>query len=100
MNLARQRLQKLGLVALAALLLVGSAGVQRDLNRMRGDLGLTRVEPLKNAPPMLVFTTVVLGGFRGLIANALWVRAAEPCSPIVGPNIGHSFFSSCPHTRL
>ena len=77
MNPTRQRLQKLGLVALAILLLVGSAFVQRDLNRARGELGLTRVEPLKNAPPMLVFTTVVLGGFRGLIANALWVRAME-----------------------
>lgn len=29
------------------------------------------------APPVLVFTTVALGGFRGLIANALWVRAME-----------------------
>lgn len=77
MNPIRQRLQKFGLIALALLLLVGSAVVQRDLNRVRGALGLTRVEPLKNAPPVLVFTTVVLGGFRGLIANALWVRAIE-----------------------
>lgn len=77
MSPTRNRLQKLALFALAALLLVASALVQRDLNRARRDLGLTRVEPLKNAPPVLVFTTVVLGGFRGLIANALWVRAIE-----------------------
>jgi hypothetical protein len=38
---------------------------------------LTRVEPLENAPPMLAFTTVALGSFRGLIANALWIRANE-----------------------
>ena len=73
----KNRLQKLALLALAVVLLVASSFSQRGLNRMRADLGLTRVEPLENAPPMLVFTTVVLGGFRGLIANALWVRAME-----------------------
>lgn len=77
MSPLRNRLQKLALLALAGVLLVTSAFVQRDLNRQRAALGLTRVEPLKNAPPVLVFTTVVLGGFRGLIANALWVRAIE-----------------------
>lgn len=44
---------------------------------MRENLGLTRTEPLENAPPVLVFTTVLLGGFRGLIANALWVRLMD-----------------------
>ena len=34
-------------------------------------------QPLENAPPMLAFTTVALGGFRGLISNALWMRANE-----------------------
>ena len=38
---------------------------------------MTRVEPLENAPPVLAFTTVALGGFRGLIANALWIRAND-----------------------
>jgi hypothetical protein len=65
------------LVFLALVLLTGSALVQRSMNGSRADLGLTRTEPLKNAPPLLVFSTVVLGGFRGLIANALWVRAME-----------------------
>src|SRR5438034_7742656 len=41
-------------------------------------MGITRGEPLGNtAPPVLVFTTVALGGFRGLIANALWIRAVD-----------------------
>src|SRR5213078_3791789 len=35
------------------------------------------VAPLDNAPPVLAFTTVALGGFRGLIVNALWIRASE-----------------------
>jgi len=71
------RLKKITLLALAGLLLVGASQVQRELNRDRDRLGLTRVQPLENAPPVLAFTTVALGGFRGLIANALWIRATE-----------------------
>ncbi|MCB1126608.1 MAG: hypothetical protein KDM81_08950, partial [Verrucomicrobiae bacterium] len=72
---SRFRKGLLGLLVLA--LMTGSAFVQRSMNRARADLGLTRSEPLENAPPLLVFSTVVLGGFRGLIANALWIRAME-----------------------
>ena len=55
--------KKILLLALAAVLLVGVAPIQRSLNRDRRDLGLTLVEPLENAPPVLAFTTVALGGF-------------------------------------
>src|SRR5215208_6339400 len=65
------------LLGLAILLLAAGAGLQRNLNRQRGALGLTRLEPLENAPPVLAFTTVALGSFRGLIANALWIRAND-----------------------
>jgi hypothetical protein len=71
------RWTKIGLVALAAALLVGVSVVQESLNGDRDRLGLTRVEPLENAPPVLAFTTVALGGFRGLISNALWMRATD-----------------------
>jgi hypothetical protein len=71
------RFKKSILLALAAGLLVGVAPIQRALNRDRKELGLTRLEPLDNAPPIIAFTTVALGGFRGLIANALWIRASE-----------------------
>ena len=71
------RLRKFILLGLAAVLLIGSTLMQRVLNRDRDALGLTRVTPLENAPPLLAFTTVALGGFRGLIANALWIRATE-----------------------
>ncbi|MCU0785175.1 MAG: hypothetical protein MUF81_14230 [Verrucomicrobia bacterium] len=71
------RLKKILLLLLAAGLLAGVSQVQKALNRDRERLGLTRVEPLKNAPPVLAFTTVALGGFRGLVANALWIRANE-----------------------
>jgi hypothetical protein len=62
------------LLALAALLFFGVFQVQRAINMDRERLGLTKVAPLENAPPVLAFTTVALGGFRGLIANALWIR--------------------------
>jgi len=71
------RLKKTTLFLLAAALLFGVARVQSSLNRERDQLGLTRVTPLENAPPVLAFTTVALGGFRGLISNALWVRASD-----------------------
>jgi hypothetical protein len=71
------KLKKVLLVLLAAVLLVGVSQMQRAMNRDRERLGITRVEPLKNAPPVLAFTTVALGGFRGLISNALWMRATD-----------------------
>ena len=71
------RLKKILLLLLAAGLLFGSSRVQTALNRERDELGLTRVQPLENAPPVLAFTTVALGGFRGLIVNALWIRASD-----------------------
>jgi len=74
----RDRLYRISLVAAMALLLVLASTTQRGLNRQRVALGVTRGEALgKTAPPVLVFTTVALGGFRGLIANALWVRAMD-----------------------
>src|ERR1035437_3042904 len=64
-------------LALIGALLTSAGLLQQSLNRDRDELGLTRVEPLENAPPVLAFTTVALGGFRGLIANALWIRASD-----------------------
>src|SRR3989442_12014232 len=71
------RLKKSCLLLLAVLLLLGVSRVQSSLNRDRESLGLTRIQPLENAPPVLAFTTVALGGFRGLISNALWIRASD-----------------------
>jgi hypothetical protein len=71
------RLKKFLLLLLSLSLLIGTSFVQKALNGERDRLGLTRVTPLENAPPVLAFTTVALGGFRGLISNALWIRASE-----------------------
>ncbi len=71
------RLKRSLLSLLAGALLVEVFFVQESLNHDRDRLELTRVEPLENAPPVLAFTTVALGGFRGLISNLLWMRATE-----------------------
>ena len=71
------RLKKFLLSLLALALLLGVSQVQKSLNRDRDRLELTRVQPLDNAPPVLAFTTMALGGFRGLISNALWIRATD-----------------------
>jgi hypothetical protein len=65
------------MIGLIGLGLIGASITQQGLNRDREVLGLTRATPLENAPPVLAFTTVALGGFRGLIANALWIRMDE-----------------------
>ncbi len=71
------RAKKILLLLLTVGLLFGSGRMQMALNRDREQLGLTRLSALENAPPVLAFTTVALGGFRGLIANALWIRAND-----------------------
>jgi len=71
------RLKKIVLVILAAVLITGAGTLQKSLNHDRDTLGLTHVEGLTNAPPILAFTTVALGGFRGLISNMLWTRASQ-----------------------
>src|ERR1700734_637208 len=70
----RTRFYKPALLGLAAILFCVVGQMQQRLNVDRKALGLTRMDPLVNAPPVLAFTTVALGGFRGLIANALWLR--------------------------
>ncbi|HXR08686.1 MAG TPA: hypothetical protein VN765_15220 [Candidatus Acidoferrum sp.] len=73
----RARFYKAALLGLAALLFWGSSQMQARLNADRTKYGFTRLPALSNAPPLLAFTTVALGGFRGLISNALWIRATE-----------------------
>ena len=51
--------------------------VQERLNTQRGELSNAYLEPLQNAPPMLVLTTQALSGFRGIISSYLWLRANE-----------------------
>lgn len=71
------RIFKPAMVALAAILFGLVGFVQQGMNVDRKAMGLTKMDPLENAPPVLAFTTVALGSFRGLIANALWIRLSD-----------------------
>jgi len=63
------------LLAVALLWVAGSR--QEDLLIARQRYHLDHAEPLENAPPLLVFTTVALGGFSGVLSDLMWVRAAQ-----------------------
>jgi len=65
------------LVALGLAAVWGAGGLQPRLLAARGAARLNQAEPLENAPPLVGFTTVALGGFRGLLVDFLWMRAAE-----------------------
>ncbi|MBN1673745.1 MAG: hypothetical protein JXR37_22045 [Kiritimatiellae bacterium] len=66
------------LILCAGLACLGGAGrLNRGLLQTRAGYGLSAADPLESSPPMVAFTTVALGGFRGLLADALWVRAAR-----------------------
>ncbi|HWY31304.1 MAG TPA: hypothetical protein VNX46_11135 [Candidatus Acidoferrum sp.] len=71
------RPKKIILFVLMVALIIGAGRVQQSLNVDRDRLGMTHMATLDNAPPMLAFTTVALGGFRGLISNFLWIRAND-----------------------
>ncbi len=51
--------------------------VQGRMNAIRYNDRLTDVEPLENAPPLVAFTSVALGGFRGIVADLLWLRSSK-----------------------
>lgn len=66
------------LLILAAAVLLGLAGRQHPrLLRLRADYPLGQAQPLENAPPLVALTTVALGGFRGILADLLWIRSTR-----------------------
>lgn len=66
------------LLALVAVAAFWQASVRNTpLRDMRRDLGISQADPLDNAPPLVAFTTVAFGGFRGVIADMLWLRATR-----------------------
>jgi hypothetical protein len=61
-------------IVLTAGLLIG-AGVQLDsINLQREKMNLIIDKP-ENVPPSLAFATIATGAFRGLVVDALWMRA-------------------------
>ncbi|MHC4509638.1 MAG: hypothetical protein ACYTAO_11870 [Planctomycetota bacterium] len=72
------RLRDITILSVCLILAIGlfvTAGVQLDsINRQRQDMGLV-IDTPENIPPSLVFATVATGAFRGLVVDALWMRA-------------------------
>jgi hypothetical protein len=62
--------------ALAAVFLLASSMYHRPLVGMREARRSSDVS-LENAPPLVAFTTIVLGGFRGILADILWLRISH-----------------------
>jgi hypothetical protein len=66
--------------SLLLLLLVMAAGftlsgrMHATLLEQRRAYHLTQADPLENSPPLVAFTTVALGGFRGVLTDMLWLR--------------------------
>lgn len=56
-------------------MLVGVHQVQRSLDSQVAEHKLRFTGEIRNAPPLVTFTTVALGSFRGLVADLLWLRA-------------------------
>ncbi len=74
MNFSQSKFFKPVLWLICISLLMGVSQFQRVLYRQRKALGLMESVDNRGMPPVLAFTTVALGGFRGLLANALWIR--------------------------
>ena len=58
-------------------LLIGIHYTQKQLNNSIEENHLRFTGQIKNAPPLVAFTTVALGSFRGILADFLWLRAAS-----------------------
>lgn len=65
------------LVLLAAILFAINGRRQATLASQRAAGGLGTVVALEGSSPAITFTTIALGGFRGLLADLLWLRAAR-----------------------
>ena len=65
----------LAILLLAVLALAGAGVLNIRLLEQRTEQHLTQAPPTQNMPPGVAFTTVALGGFRGILADVLWMRA-------------------------
>ncbi len=59
---------------LAIPIVVAISLVQSRINTIKAEEKLTDTTIVENAPPIVAFVTVVMGSFRGLLANILWLR--------------------------
>ncbi len=67
----------LAILLIAALFLAAAGALNIHLFEQRAAQHLTQAPPTQNMPPAVAFTTVALGGFRGILADILWMRAGS-----------------------
>ena len=63
------------ILLIVALFLAVAGALNVRLLEQRATAHLTQAPPTQNMPPAVAFTTVALGGFRGILADVLWMRA-------------------------
>ena len=61
-------------IAAFAVLLTATTLVQKRLDAIVKQDKLVDEASIEGLPPMVAFTTVALGGFRGVLADMLWLR--------------------------
>lgn len=76
-NKLRNLVLILSLVAVTGVLAIILNSTSDRLNVMVKEHNLHATGHISNAPPMVVFTTMALGSFRGILADILWLRAAS-----------------------
>ena len=75
MNSYKKLFKRILLLIVSAVILFCINGVQRNIETSIVKNDLRDSGKIDNAPPIVAFTTVVLGAFRGVAANLLWLRA-------------------------
>ena len=75
MNRFRTLVMYCSLLLVTLVLIFGISRMEKQLDGMVREHHLRFTGQIKNAPPLVAFTTVALGSFRGLIADLLWFRA-------------------------
>lgn len=85
----RKIISTLLIVVLAAGLMVVSGISRTHIGQMQKKMGYDNSGIAQDAPPEQVFTTVVLGGFKGLFVDFLWIRLVDLCTR-------HRFFEVVP----
>lgn len=75
MSRFKQTTLYLVLVLLTALMLIGINGVEKQMDKQVKEYRLRFTGDIKNASPLVSFTTMALGSFRGIVADMLWLRA-------------------------
>ncbi len=75
MKLLKKLFLFLLLAAISLLLLGGIARIQRGMKAEIAQAHLRFTGKIQNAPPLVTFSTLALGSFRGVIADLLWLRS-------------------------